>query len=76
MAYAASAVHLAGHTMPVNVAVASTEARATTVIEALLASAHEHPEGEQGVIAQWLPLVRRHRPRVSQMLEQRERRGW
>jgi hypothetical protein len=76
-AYAASALHMLGYeiTDP-NTAYSYSEQRMHEVVDALNKAAEANPDGDMGVITEWLPYCDELGPSVNTALAKREARGW
>lgn len=76
-AYAASALHMLGYelTDPERASHYS-EQRMADVVAALNAASEANPEGDMGVISEWLPYCDELGPMVNQALMARDKRGW
>lgn len=76
-AYAATALTFASRA-PDDLAstAAALEARLAEIQAGLAQDSAGHPQGERGVIADWLPYCDAIGPDVTRLLQQREARGW
>lgn len=76
MAFSASALHVAGYNYEVTQATTMVDGRIPVVVQALNSEASRYSKGEQGVIELWLPYCDGIGSAVSQLLRDREVRGW
>lgn len=76
-AYAASGLHILGYEQPdAAIATEFAESRMVAVVEALNAASAANPDGDMGVIAEWLPFCDSLGPQVTEALAARTERGW
>lgn len=76
-AYAASALHMLGYELTdPEQASRYSEQRMGDVVAALNAASEANPEGDMGVISEWLPYCDELGPMVNQALMARDKRGW
>jgi len=76
-AYAASALHMLGYELSdPQQATFYSEQRMMDVVNALNAASEANPEGDMGVISEWLPYCDELGPLVNQALSARDQRGW
>jgi hypothetical protein len=76
-AYAASALHILGYQYPDPMqAIEYSETRMIEVVESLNENVKSNPDGETGVIEEWLPYCDELGVGVNQALTARSKRGW
>jgi len=76
-AYSASALHMLGYEIrdPAQ-AVAYADERMADVVAALNTASQTNPDGDMGVITEWLPYCDELGTMVTQSLAARDQRGW
>lgn len=76
-AYSASAYHMLGYSFPEqDPAYAYSQERMAMVVDGLNRNSSSHPEGEMGVIEEWLAYCDTLGNGVNQILARREETGW
>jgi sugar/nucleoside kinase (ribokinase family) len=76
MAYSASALHMLGYQADYEQAAHAADGRMHVVTEALNTSSRNNPNGDMGVIEEWLPYCDSLSGSIEQVLIAREARGW
>ena len=76
-AYAASALHVLGYSMPdPEKAYAYSEARMEEIVSSLNDQSKSDPDGDLGIISKWMPYCDTTGEAVNKLLALREQRGW